>query len=138
MNRAATRPPSPRRLSGLVAALALAAPASTYAADNYAEALQKSIYFYDAEKSGPGITGGRLEWRGDSEVRDGAVPLKNKGAGNVGVNIGVAAPMAYFPFSGWKDSFFGDLHGQGLDAVEFFTQKKVVVERWPKEWSRKF
>jgi malonate-semialdehyde dehydrogenase (acetylating)/methylmalonate-semialdehyde dehydrogenase len=59
-------------------------------------------------------------------------------AGNVGINIGVAAPMAFFPFSGWKDSFFGVLHGQGMDAVEFFTQKKVVIERWPKEWSRKF
>jgi malonate-semialdehyde dehydrogenase (acetylating)/methylmalonate-semialdehyde dehydrogenase len=59
-------------------------------------------------------------------------------AGNVGINIGIAAPMAFFPFSGWKDSFFGDLHGQGMDAVEFFTQKKVVVERWPKEWSRTF
>ena len=59
-------------------------------------------------------------------------------AGNIGINIGVAAPMAFFPFSGWKKSFFGDMHGQGMDAVEFFTQKKVVVERWPKEWSRKF
>jgi malonate-semialdehyde dehydrogenase (acetylating)/methylmalonate-semialdehyde dehydrogenase len=59
-------------------------------------------------------------------------------AGNVGVNIGVAAPMAFFPFSGWKESFFGDMHGQSMDAVEFFTQKKVVIERWPKEWSRKF
>ena len=59
-------------------------------------------------------------------------------AGNIGINIGVAAPMAFFPFSGWKDSFFGDMHGQGMDAVEFFTQKKVVVERWPKEWSRRF
>jgi malonate-semialdehyde dehydrogenase (acetylating)/methylmalonate-semialdehyde dehydrogenase len=58
--------------------------------------------------------------------------------GNVGVNIGIAAPMAHFPFSGARDSFFGDLHGQGMDAVEFFTQKKVVVERWPKEWTRKF
>jgi malonate-semialdehyde dehydrogenase (acetylating)/methylmalonate-semialdehyde dehydrogenase len=58
--------------------------------------------------------------------------------GNIGINIGVAAPMAFYPFSGWKESFFGDLHGQGMDAVEFFTQKKVVVERWPKEWSRKF
>ena len=52
--------------------------------------------------------------------------------GNVGVNIGVAAPMAYFPFSGWKQSFFGALHGQGRDAVEFYTDKKVVVERWPR------
>jgi len=58
--------------------------------------------------------------------------------GNVGVNIGVAAPMAYFPFSGWKGSFFGALHAQGKDAVEFYTDKKVVIERWPKEWSRKF
>lgn len=58
--------------------------------------------------------------------------------GNVGINVGIAAPMAFFPFSGWKESFFGDLHGQSLDAVEFFTQKKVVVERWPKEWSRRF
>jgi malonate-semialdehyde dehydrogenase (acetylating)/methylmalonate-semialdehyde dehydrogenase len=58
--------------------------------------------------------------------------------GNVGVNIGVAAPMAYFPFSGWKDSFMGVMHGQGRDGVEFYTDKKVVVEKWPKEWSRKF
>src|SRR6266852_2880218 len=59
-------------------------------------------------------------------------------AGNIGINIGVAAPMAFFPFSGWKESFFGDMHAQGRDAVEFYTQKKVVVERWPREWSRKF
>lgn len=59
-------------------------------------------------------------------------------AGNIGINIGVAAPMAQFPFSGWKESFFGDLHGQGRHAIEFFTQTKVVIERWPKEWSRKF
>ena len=50
--------------------------------------------------------------------------------GNIGINVGVAAPMAFFPFSGWKESFFGDLHGQAGDAVDFFTQKKVVVERW--------
>ena len=59
-------------------------------------------------------------------------------AGNVGINIGVAAPMAYFPFSGWRDSFFGVLHGQGRDAIEFYTDKKVVIERWQAEWSRKF
>lgn len=59
-------------------------------------------------------------------------------AGNIGINIGVAAPMAFFPFSGWKESFYGDLHGQGKHAVEFFTQTKVVVERWPKTWSRQF
>jgi malonate-semialdehyde dehydrogenase (acetylating) / methylmalonate-semialdehyde dehydrogenase len=59
-------------------------------------------------------------------------------AGNVGINIGVAAPMAFFPFSGWNASFFGDLHAQGRHGVEFYTQTKVVVERWPKEWSRQF
>ena len=52
-------------------------------------------------------------------------------AGNIGINVGVAAPMAFYPFSGWKDSFFGDLHGQGRHAVEFYTEAKVVVERWP-------
>jgi malonate-semialdehyde dehydrogenase (acetylating)/methylmalonate-semialdehyde dehydrogenase len=51
-------------------------------------------------------------------------------AGNIGINVGVAAPMACFPFSGWKDSFFGDLHAQGRDAIEFYTDKKVVIERW--------
>jgi malonate-semialdehyde dehydrogenase (acetylating)/methylmalonate-semialdehyde dehydrogenase len=51
-------------------------------------------------------------------------------AGNIGINIGVAAPMAFFPFSGWRDSFFGDLHAQGSDAIDFYTEKKVVVERW--------
>jgi malonate-semialdehyde dehydrogenase (acetylating)/methylmalonate-semialdehyde dehydrogenase len=59
-------------------------------------------------------------------------------AGNIGINIGVAAPMAYFPFSGWNESFFGDLHGQAHHGVEFYTQTKVVVERWPKDWSRQF
>jgi malonate-semialdehyde dehydrogenase (acetylating)/methylmalonate-semialdehyde dehydrogenase len=59
-------------------------------------------------------------------------------AGNIGINIGVAAPMAFFPFSGWKESFYGDLHGQGKHAVEFFTQTKVVVERWLQDWSRQF
>jgi malonate-semialdehyde dehydrogenase (acetylating)/methylmalonate-semialdehyde dehydrogenase len=58
--------------------------------------------------------------------------------GNVGINVGVAAPMAFFPFSGARGSFFGDLHGQGRDAVRFFTQEKVVVERWPLEWTRRF
>jgi malonate-semialdehyde dehydrogenase (acetylating) / methylmalonate-semialdehyde dehydrogenase len=59
-------------------------------------------------------------------------------AGNIGINIGVAAPMAYFPFSGWKDSFFGILHAQGKDAVEFYTETKIVVERWSRQETRKF
>jgi malonate-semialdehyde dehydrogenase (acetylating) / methylmalonate-semialdehyde dehydrogenase len=74
-------------------------------------------------------------------TRDGAVARKFRyeaDAGNVGINIGVAAPMAFFPFSGWNDSFFGDLHAQSRHGVEFYTQTKVVVERWPLEWSRQF
>ena len=50
--------------------------------------------------------------------------------GMVGVNIGVAAPVAFFPFSGWKDSFLGDLHAHGPDAVDFYTRKKTVTSRW--------
>jgi malonate-semialdehyde dehydrogenase (acetylating)/methylmalonate-semialdehyde dehydrogenase len=74
-------------------------------------------------------------------TRDGSAARKFRNeadAGNIGINIGVAAPMAFFPFSGWKNSFFGDLHGQGKHAIEFFTQTKIVIERWPREWSRKF
>ncbi|GER85444.1 methylmalonate-semialdehyde dehydrogenase (acylating) [Thermogemmatispora aurantia] len=55
--------------------------------------------------------------------------------GNVGINIGVAAPMAYFPFSGTKRSFFGTLHPQGRDAVRFFTESKVVISRWGSDGS---
>jgi malonate-semialdehyde dehydrogenase (acetylating)/methylmalonate-semialdehyde dehydrogenase len=51
-------------------------------------------------------------------------------AGNIGVNIGIAAPVAHFPFSGMKDSFFGDLHGQGKDGIRFFTEDKVIITRW--------
>ncbi|MHA2365485.1 MAG: CoA-acylating methylmalonate-semialdehyde dehydrogenase [Candidatus Hodarchaeales archaeon] len=51
-------------------------------------------------------------------------------AGNIGINLGVAAPTASFPFGGQKDSFFGDTHGQGPDSINFFTDHKVVIERW--------
>jgi malonate-semialdehyde dehydrogenase (acetylating)/methylmalonate-semialdehyde dehydrogenase len=51
-------------------------------------------------------------------------------AGMLGINVGVAAPVAWFPFSGWKDSIDGDLHANGNDAVEFYTRKKVVTSRW--------
>ena len=51
-------------------------------------------------------------------------------AGMLGVNVGVAAPVAWFPFSGWKDSIDGDLHANGRDAVDFYTRKKVVTSRW--------
>ena len=51
-------------------------------------------------------------------------------AGNIGINVGVAAATASFPFGGKKDSFFGDLHGQGPDAIEFYTDRKIIIERW--------
>jgi malonate-semialdehyde dehydrogenase (acetylating)/methylmalonate-semialdehyde dehydrogenase len=51
-------------------------------------------------------------------------------AGMLGVNIGVPAPVAWFPFSGWKDSIDGDLHANGTDAVDFYTRKKVITSRW--------
>jgi malonate-semialdehyde dehydrogenase (acetylating)/methylmalonate-semialdehyde dehydrogenase len=51
-------------------------------------------------------------------------------AGMIGVNIGVAAPVAFFPFSGWKDSFLGDVHAHGTDAVQFYTRKKTVTSRF--------
>ncbi len=48
----------------------------------------------------------------------------------MGVNVGVAAPMAFFPFAGWKASFFGDLHAHGKDAIGFYTEQKVIMSRW--------
>ncbi|ASK62445.1 methylmalonate-semialdehyde dehydrogenase (CoA acylating) [Virgibacillus phasianinus] len=76
-----------------------------------------------------------------SRFANGACIFTNKGgnvrqfretidAGMIGVNIGVPAPMAFFPFSGWKDSFYGDLHANGKDGIEFYTRKKVVTTRW--------
>jgi malonate-semialdehyde dehydrogenase (acetylating)/methylmalonate-semialdehyde dehydrogenase len=54
----------------------------------------------------------------------------NIASGNVGINVGITAPVAFFPFSGSKDSFFGVLHTQGKEAIRFFTESKVVIQRW--------
>ncbi|HEY7974773.1 MAG TPA: aldehyde dehydrogenase family protein, partial [Ktedonobacterales bacterium] len=51
-------------------------------------------------------------------------------AGMVGVNIGVPGPVAWFPFAGWKQSFYGDLHATGMDAVNFYTERRVITSRW--------
>jgi malonate-semialdehyde dehydrogenase (acetylating) / methylmalonate-semialdehyde dehydrogenase len=56
---------------------------------------------------------------------------QNVDAGMVGINVGVPAPVAFFPFAGWKNSFFGDLHALGKDAVHFYTEQRVVTCRWP-------
>jgi len=62
--------------------------------------------------------------------RDARYFLYNVESGNVGINIGIVAPMAFFPFSGMKDSFYGVLHTQGKEAVRFFTESKVIIQRW--------
>jgi len=51
-------------------------------------------------------------------------------AGMIGINIGVPAPMAWFPFTGWNKSFFGDLHIQGTEGIQFYTQQKMTMTRW--------
>ena len=84
---------------------------------------------------------GALEWMNESRYGNAAMIFTSDGgharefrrrvqAGMVGVNIGVAAPVAWFPFSGWKDSIDGDLHANGDDAVTFYTRSKVVTSRW--------
>ena len=55
----------------------------------------------------------------------------------IGVNVGVPAPMTVFPFSGWNDSFFGDLHVQGMEGVQFYTRQKVVLSRGDKNYVKK-
>ena len=57
-------------------------------------------------------------------------------AGMLGVNVGVPAPMALFSFSGWNQSFFGDLHVQGVEGMLFYTRQKVVLTRWDKNYVR--
>jgi len=82
-----------------------------------------------------------IEWTNGSRYGNSAILFTQSGgaarefrfsieAGMLGVNIGVAAPVAWFPFAGWKDSIDGDLHANGKDAIEFYTRKKVVTSRW--------
>ncbi|WP_079474128.1 CoA-acylating methylmalonate-semialdehyde dehydrogenase [Marinococcus halophilus] len=88
----------------------------------------------------PDLTAG-IAWANESRFANGACLFTSSGhsvrefretidAGMLGINVGVPAPMAFFPFSGWKDSFYGDLHANGKDGVEFYTRKKVVTARW--------
>jgi malonate-semialdehyde dehydrogenase (acetylating) / methylmalonate-semialdehyde dehydrogenase len=98
----------------------------------HAETIQEAIELVNARKFGNQAC---LFTSSGAAARE----FRNKvHAGNIGINLGVAAPMAFFPFSGWGESFFGDLHAQAHHGVEFYTQTKVVVERWPSDWSRKF
>jgi malonate-semialdehyde dehydrogenase (acetylating)/methylmalonate-semialdehyde dehydrogenase len=89
-----------------------------------AETLDEAIEIVNASRFGNGVS---IFTESGSAVRHFRHDVE---AGMVGVNIGVAAPVAFFPFSGWKDSFLGDLHAHGPDAVDFFTRKKTVTSRW--------
>jgi malonate-semialdehyde dehydrogenase (acetylating)/methylmalonate-semialdehyde dehydrogenase len=89
-----------------------------------AESLDEAIEIVNTSRFGNGVS---IFTESGSAVRHFRHDVE---AGMVGVNIGVAAPVAFFPFSGWKDSFLGDLHAHGPDAVEFFTRKKTVTSRW--------
>jgi malonate-semialdehyde dehydrogenase (acetylating)/methylmalonate-semialdehyde dehydrogenase len=82
-----------------------------------------------------------IEWSNASPLGNGAVIFTGSGhsarqftrdiaCGMVGVNVGVPAPQAVFAFSGWKRSFFGDLHVQGTEGVLFYTRQKTVLTRW--------
>jgi malonate-semialdehyde dehydrogenase (acetylating)/methylmalonate-semialdehyde dehydrogenase len=89
-----------------------------------AESLDEAIGIVNASRFGNGVS---IFTESGAAVRRVRHDIE---AGMVGVNIGVAAPVAFFPFSGWKDSFLGDLHAHGPDAVEFFTRKKTVTTRF--------
>jgi malonate-semialdehyde dehydrogenase (acetylating) / methylmalonate-semialdehyde dehydrogenase len=89
-----------------------------------ADSLDEAIEIVNASRFGNGVS---IFTESGASVRRFRHEVE---AGMIGVNIGVAAPVAFFPFSGWKDSFLGDLHAHGTDAVEFYTRKKTVTSRW--------
>jgi malonate-semialdehyde dehydrogenase (acetylating)/methylmalonate-semialdehyde dehydrogenase len=90
----------------------------------HAESLDQAIEFVNGSRFGNGTS---IFTESAASVRRYRHEVQ---AGMIGVNIGVAAPVAFFPFSGWKDSFLGDLHAHGPDAVDFFTRKKTVTSRY--------
>jgi malonate-semialdehyde dehydrogenase (acetylating)/methylmalonate-semialdehyde dehydrogenase len=89
-----------------------------------AQSLDEAIEIVNASRFGNGVS---IFTESGASVRRFRHEVQ---AGMVGVNLGVAAPVAFFPFSGWKDSFLGDLHAHGPDAVEFYTRKKTVTSRY--------
>jgi malonate-semialdehyde dehydrogenase (acetylating) / methylmalonate-semialdehyde dehydrogenase len=90
----------------------------------HAETLDQAISIVNASRYGNGTS---IFTESGAAVRKYRHEVE---VGMIGVNVGVAAPVAFFPFSGWKDSFLGDLHAHGTDAVDFFTRKKTVTSRW--------
>lgn len=95
--------------------------ASVYTANSFEEALQVINSSRYGNASSIYTTSGKFA----KEFSEGV------SAGNIGINVGVAAPIAFYPFAGMKDSFFGDLHPQGgEDSTFFFTERKVIITRW--------
>jgi malonate-semialdehyde dehydrogenase (acetylating)/methylmalonate-semialdehyde dehydrogenase len=90
----------------------------------HAESLDEAIEIVNASRFGNGTS---IFTESGASVRRYRHEVQ---AGMIGVNIGVAAPVAFFPFSGWKDSFLGDVHAHGSDGVDFYTRKKTVTSRY--------
>jgi malonate-semialdehyde dehydrogenase (acetylating)/methylmalonate-semialdehyde dehydrogenase len=95
----------------------------------------------------PKNLGEAIQWINKLHYGNGATIFTSNGAysrqfvqgvkcGMLGVNVGVPAAMALFPFSGWNDSFYGDLHMQGTEGVMFYTRQKVVLSRWDSTYQR--
>ena len=114
--------------------IAIAAdPESELARDELFGPLLAVVEVDDLEGALEFVNGSRYGNAGSIFTRSGAAARAYRygvEAGMLGVNVGVPAPVAWFPFSGWKDSIDGDLHANGSDAVEFYTRKKVVTSRW--------
>jgi malonate-semialdehyde dehydrogenase (acetylating)/methylmalonate-semialdehyde dehydrogenase len=95
----------------------------------------------------PGSLDEAIEWINSTGYGNGAVIFTGNGAaarqfsrgvncGMIGVNVGIPAPMSIFAFSGWNDSFYGDLHVQGMEGIKFYTRQKVVFSRWDDAYAR--
>ena len=89
-----------------------------------AETLDEGLEFIRKSRYGNGATIYTKDAKAVRQFREEA------DAGMLGINVGVPATMAFFPFSGWKDSFYGDLHVNGKDGVNFYTRKKMITSRF--------
>ena len=119
----------------------LLSPSIAVAADHESELAREELFgpllalveVADLDAALEFVNGSRYGNAGSIFTRSGAAARRYRyevEAGMLGVNVGVPAPVAWFPFSGWKDSLDGDLHANGTDAVEFYTRKKVMTTRW--------
>jgi malonate-semialdehyde dehydrogenase (acetylating)/methylmalonate-semialdehyde dehydrogenase len=113
--------------------IAVAEPESELAREELFGPLLTLVEVADLDAAIEFLNGSRYGNAGAIFTRSGAAARQYRydaEAGMLGVNVGVPAPVAWFPFSGWKDSIDGDLHANGRDAVDFYTRKKVVTSRW--------